>query len=32
MVTNPLNANDDEDKKPDKLEAETTQQTAEAGT
>ena len=31
MVTNPLNAND-EDKKPDKLEAETTQQTTEAGT
>ena len=31
MVTNPLNAND-EDKKPDKLEAETTRQTAEAGT
>ena len=31
MVTNPLNAND-EDKKHDKLEAETTQKTAEAGT
>ena len=31
MIPNPINAND-EDKKPDKLEAETTQQTAEAGT
>ena len=31
MVFNPLNAND-EDKKPDKLEAETAQQAAEAGT